>query len=484
VRQSHEIARQLQLFSVHSYDSVISVHERKPTFSDLDCMPKVKYLHLYPEFYEIESGMAPTPEERKYIAVHSIPLHHFMPQYFDVYYSESVNAIQEQHETFYSGKTVESCIPPFHKKVEFDFSLFPDCILDDIKDIVQENGEKKCSEQTRANSQNVSKIERSNDENGEDKSLRQYFCNKKRISDLIHGKSAHNDRSKSKPLCESYTSANFVSSGDQLNACDYSQDASFSSLNKSFNELNLSNSDSAVFNNTKSCNSTNPFLDEWSETNPFRKTNPFLKDIETTATKNDILDIFAKPAEDKITENIVNNLNTTRSCCYKNNKQVNIDKANLLNNSNNFGNVTLSSSDSFRSTDKNEAEQTVEVNRRIRTPPGFSSLNVPNRMAWNPNLLNLYNYIPNCFTNNPYYQGFQFPQLNNAFYTVQPQNQFSSVPFVQPIPSNCVPQLRPDQFRYNAMYLQQPLNLPSYNNQIYGPNNYLSNPFSPGNKKV
>ncbi|XP_044258260.1 tudor domain-containing protein 5-like isoform X2 [Tribolium madens] len=381
-------------------------NKRKKSYIDYDCTPNVLYLHLFPEFSEIESGMAPTKEEMKYIIANKLPLHHYMPQYFNIYYFEDVEQIQTQHEKFNRKKLHDRGV--FCEEEDFDFSFFPDILQSEIKDLLEQDTKTKlCGDQLK--NDKVPKI-------GED--------------ELIHGASS---KTCSDSKCYRDKS---VLTLDSISDVSFSSESSpdILPLNNSFKQLNLNNSDFSVINNNvsdKLQKATNPFLsdDFITDTNPFRIYNPFMSDEDETRSKSDT---FNKTPEEKLPDKIVNNLNDISACSCKLNKQVNLDKSNL--------NPNKSLSNPFTQLEKQQPSN--EHQTRVRTPPGFASQNVQNRMVHNSSFINSFNFV------NPYYQRFEYPQYNSNFYA---QNQFN-MSMVQPMGNflNSAPMFYPNQLNFDA----------------------------------
>ncbi|EEZ98350.2 tudor domain-containing protein 5 isoform X2 [Tribolium castaneum] len=403
---------------VNEGHAIYTDQERKRSYIDYDCTPNVQYLHLFPEFFEIESGLAPTNEEMKYIIANKLPLHHYMPQYFNIYYFEDVEQIQTQHEKFNKKKLKDHLV--YSEEEDFDFSFFPDSLQSEIKDLLEQDIKTKlCGDQIKTDK--LSKL-------GAD--------------DLIHGTSTKTENDSMCYRARSVSSLDLNSLSDV--SCSSESSPDIFPLNNSFKQLNLNNSDLSVLSHgSVSHKSTNPFLngDLSVDKNPFRLYNPFTSDEDQTSSSSNV---FSKTPEEKLPDQIVNNLNDNNlneSACGCKLKQVNLDKSNLN------SNKTLSNP--FKAFEKNEKQQPTNAQVRVRTPPGFASQNgmIPNT--------SFMNFVPNNFLNNPYYQRFAYSQYNQIY----AQNQLMT----QSVARFYGPGQYPNQFNFNANAWNQTFNANAWN---------------------
>ncbi|XP_063916761.1 tudor domain-containing protein 5-like isoform X2 [Zophobas morio] len=414
--------------------------ERKKTLVDHDCTPNVRYIHLYPEFYEIEAGMAPTTEERKYIFANKIPMHHYMPQYFDIYYNEDIHQIVRDFENFGRKRKKNIVIPTID--LEFDFSFFPDHLVDEIKELYLQDHPHAEVELSQSRKSVKS-------ESG---------CKPDSTKTVVKSKSNADE------IRQGTTGAAKMETGDTKNSRensfgsksfgDFDRSTEAAALTNTFRQLSVNNNDSGVMSITPTRISNNPFLNDCNvNTNPFRTTNPFWSEqleLEETVDTTQLLDLFAKPSTESLPDKIVNDLKNSSCTCIRE-KQVNVEKD--VGATNTLHDVTCNST----ITDTvSPIRQVQNTSQRVRTPPGFSSSNVSNNSMTVPMV------APNNFygspRGNPYYQ--RFPFQNSGM----PQNP-PILPYVLPPQNNyfgCVPQVYPNAYNFNALNWQQLFSQPNF----------------------
>lgn len=279
-------------------------------------------------------------------------MHHYLPQFFDIYYNEDKEIQIKQYEENMKKKLRRININNIENDI-FDFDAIPDEFKNDIKNL----------------SSNYK-----NDIKNEDIEINGK-CNRKRISEMING-------------CLKNDNDNTIFLDNNLKQLNLNNSSSISSKRKSTNPF-LNNNDDDLQNNT------NPFYGYSGDSS---------SSFSTVSDFNDTLyQFFNKNPESTTT--IRNNLNDTK-------KQNNIDKT------------------------TNPFQGQQQQPQRIRTPPGFTSLNPIN---------------PDLYLTNPYYQRFpQFPDFVSNY------NQLT-MSLCQPITNyyNYNPGYNPNQINFNWHQFRQ-----------------------------